>query len=156
MDVGFIFGLLAAIIIIGLLLAFGVQYIGDMNRLQCDSQTGQIVIDIREAIEKVRTFSQGSVVELKLLVPGCKDRICFVDPSNPEVENKGDKWVPDEFLISFVQSGGYNVLIINPDGTVDGESISNLAPYVNFCIESSKSLNIKNLGRRVEISLPEN
>jgi len=154
MNVGLLFGVIFASIVIGFVLFFGVTYIGDMNNVSCASQLGQQMTNLESAVRSTLSLSQGSSQELKILVPGCFQKICFVDPEDPE-KNPQQGWDPDRGVLSIVESQENNVIVYMPGGTVDAYRIDRFEPYVNFCITSTENVILKNTGREVQITLPE-
>ena len=155
MNVGLIFEIIFAIIVMGMLVVFGMQYFGAVIEVSCESHIGQEMINIEEAVDKVRTFSQGSAIELIVLVPNCVERVCFVDPQHPEVENKKGGWMTNDFISDLVSSNGHNVVLLKNDGSYDGYTVSKLKPLVNFCITSKEKTTVRNMGSMIEISLSD-
>lgn len=153
MDTSLVFGIIFASIVIGLLLFFGIRYIGDMSEMACKSQMGQQIITLENTVKATLSLSRGASQELRLLIPQCFKKICFVDPDHPE-ENTQEGWEPDTVATRMVVGEGDNVIIYHPDGVVEGKKINKLKPYVNFCIASSTDVIIRNAGALVEITLP--
>ncbi len=155
MNVGLIFGIIFAIIVMGMLIVFGMQNIGSVIEVSCESHIGQEMINIEKAVDKVRTFSQGSSIELIVLVPSCVERVCFVDPQHPEIENKKGGWMTNDFISDLVSSNGHNVVLLKDDGSYDGYTVSKLRPVENFCITTKEKTVLRNMGSRIEISLSD-
>ena len=153
MNVGLIFGIIFAAIVIILLLFFGFKYINEVMVLGCESQLGQQITNLKKAVGSTLALSEGASQELRMLIPRCVERVCFVDPKHPEF--KGEGWVPNEFTTKLVSRYGYNVVVIKSNGGVDGYKIDKLKPYVNFCLTSSDDVIIRNAGALVEIMPPE-
>lgn len=154
MNVGLIFGIIFAAIVIGLVAFFGISYIGDMGNVSCMSQVGQQITNLEAAVRTTLSLSQGSSEEIRLIVPGCLDKFCFVDPEHT-TDNPTDGWSPEDHVEIMVRNEDGNVVIYNPSGTVDTYKIDKVKPYVNFCIESSEELVLRNQGTFVEVALPE-
>lgn len=155
MDTGLVFGIIFAAIVITLLLVFGFDYINKLFSISCDSQTGQQMINLKNVVKSTLTLSQGSSQEIKMLIPSCVQKVCFVDPQHPEVDNSEWGWIPNDFLINMASRYNYNFIIIRNDGSIDGYEIEKLKPYVNFCLTSSRDVTIRNLGTLAEATLPE-
>ena len=155
MNVGLIFGIIFAIIVMGLLVVFGMRYFGEVMEVSCESHIGQEIINIEKAVDKVRTVSQGSAIELIVLVPSCVERVCFVDPEHPEIENKKGGWTTNDFISDLVSSNGHNVVLLKDDGSYDGYTVNKLRPLVNFCITSKEKTTVRNMGSSIEISLSD-
>ncbi len=155
MDVGLVFGIIFAAIVIILLLFFGFRYINEVMFLSCESQIGQQVINLEKGVESTLTLSMDASQKVKILVPNCIERFCFVDPNHPEIEYEEGGWIPSEFVTKFVSSYGYNVVIMKSNGEIDGHKIEKFRPYVNFCITSTREVILRNIGTLVEATLPE-
>ena len=155
MDTSLVFGIIFAAIVIGLLVFFGLKYINEMMLVTCESQIGQQITNLRNAVKSTLSLSRGSSQEFRLLFPGCANKICFVDVNHPEIENSGEGWVPTEFTTTLVSSNKYSFLVFKPDNRVEGYTIDKFKPYVNFCISSSRDVILRNTGTTVEITLPE-
>ena len=155
MNVGLVFGIIFAAIVIVLLLIFGGRYIQDIFVISCESQVGQRIVDIEKAVKSTYTLSQGSYQELRVMMPDCMEKVCFVDPDNPELDNPAGDWESSEFMTDLVSRYKYNVLMIRPSGGVDGYKIDKMKPYVNFCLTSTKTVILRNKGSLVDITLPE-
>lgn len=160
MEVGLIFGIIFAAIVMGLLIFFGFRYISDMISVTCESQVQQQAENLKNAARSTLALSKDSAQEFKIIIQSnCVSRMCFVDPDNPQVENKEWGWVPSEFLTKMVSSYKYNVVITRPDGTIDGYAIDKLVPSSNFCLTSTRDVTLRNAVRSgkafVEITIPE-
>lgn len=156
MEVGLIFGIIFAAIIMGLLIFFGFKYISDMISISCESQVQQQTENLKNAAKSTFSLSKDSAQEFKIIIQSnCVSRMCFVDPEHPEVQNMEWGWVPNEFLNKMVSSYKYDVIITRPDGAVDGYQIDNLKPSVNFCLTSTRDVTLRNVGKTVDVTLPE-
>lgn len=155
MNVGLIFGIIFATIVIILLLFFGFRYINEVMFLSCESQMGQQIVNLEKAVKSTLSLSMDASQKLKIIVPGCIEKFCFVDPRYPEITNTEGEWVPNEFITTFVSSYGYNIVIIKSNGEIDGHKIDKFRPYVNFCITSTNTITLRNTGTLVDATLPE-
>lgn len=154
MNVGLIFGIIFAVIVMGFLLFFGIQYFGEMTEAACKSQLGKQITDLENSVRSTLSLSQGSVQKLRLMVPSCYEKICFVDPEHPDRYPEGD-WDPEEHVKLIARDEGRNVVVYKSSGLVKGYTMDKLKAYVNFCVSSSKEVSLVNTGRQVEITLPE-
>lgn len=155
MNVGLIFGIIFATIVMGLVLFFGFKYIGEVMDISCESQLNQQVIEMEDSVEAVLETSMGSQEEVSVMVPACAESICFVDPRHPGVENEQWKWVPDDYSVALIDRKGYNMLIMKSGTVEDGFQIEKMKPYVNFCIDRSREVILRNMGTFIEVTLPE-
>jgi hypothetical protein len=127
-----------------------------MFSISCESQTGQIMENLKNTVKSTLTLSKGSSRELKIILQSnCATKICFVDPQHPEIENKEGGWIPDEFSTYLVSRNKYNFLIFEKEGGIKGYTIEKMKPYVNFCITKTKEVIVRNTGTFAEITLPE-
>ncbi|MEE9323143.1 MAG: hypothetical protein V3U72_01230 [Candidatus Aenigmarchaeota archaeon] len=154
MNVGFVFGIILAIIIIGFLLFFGIKYIGEWSEMACESQMGQQITNLKNAVKSTLALSQGGSQELRITIPSCFEKICFVDPDHPEDYPPGG-WEPETHVRIIVVNEKNSVVICRPSGVVEGYKIDKFKPYVNFCMTSTKTVILRNTGTLVEITLPE-
>lgn len=155
MDVGLVFGIIFAAIVIILLVFFGFKYINEVMVLSCESQAGQQVKNLESVVKSTFALSKGGSQELRIIVPNCIERFCFADPDHPEIENVGGGWNPNEFVTNLVSRYRYNVILMKSNNAVDGYRIENFKPYVNFCLESSRNVIVRNQGAFVDVTLPE-
>jgi hypothetical protein len=153
MDVGLIFGIIFASILIGFLMFFGIKYIGEMQDMSCRSQLGQQIDSLKTSTKYVLSLSMGSSQSFTFMVPGCAKKVCFVNADSPE-ENKELDWDPQTVERMLVVNEKYNVLIYNPDGSISGHKLDKLRPLVNFCIRKTEDIRLKNIGTLVELSPP--
>jgi hypothetical protein len=116
---------------------------------------GQQMTNLRNVVKSTLTLSKGSSQEIRLLVPSCVKKVCFVDQEHPDLDNKEWGWVSTPLLINMVSRYGYNFIIIRNDGSIDGYAIEKFKPYVNFCLEASRDVTIRNIGTLAEATLPE-
>lgn len=154
MNVGLVFGIIFAAIVIGFLLFFGVRYFGDMSEAACESQMWQQIENLKNSVSSTLTLSKDSVQELRVIVPGCFEKICFVDPNHPEDYPEAG-WEPENHVRLIVTNEKSNVIIYKSSGVVKGHKIEKFRPYVNFCMTSTKTLTLQNTGKIVEITPPE-
>ena len=154
MDTGLVFGIIFAAIVMGLLLFFGFRYINDMMAAGCDSQAGQQVTNIRNVAKSVLTFSKGSTQSVKILMPACFSKMCFIDPGHPEVANVMAGWAPGDIENIMVSRYKYNIIAYRNGGGIDGYIVEKMKPDVNFCITSTGDITLKNAGTYVEIVSP--
>lgn len=155
MDVGLVFGIIFAAIVIGLLVFFGFKYINEMISISCESQTQQQIENLKNVIKSTLALSRDAVQEFKIIIQSnCAPKICFVNPDDSGAYAEGG-WVPNDFLTTMVSSYKYNVVIIKANGAIDGYKIEKFKPLVNFCITSTRDVMFRNSGKMVEITLPE-
>jgi hypothetical protein len=155
MDTALVFGIIFAAIVITLLLFFGFDYINKLFSISCESQIGQQMTNLKNVVKSTLTLSKDSSQTIKMLVPSCVQKVCFVDSEHPDLDNEEWGWTSNPFLINMVSSYGYNFIIFRNDGSIDGYAIEKFKPYVNFCLEASRDVTIRNIGTIAEATLPE-
>ena len=153
MNVGLVFGIIFAVIVIGFILFFGIKYMGEMSETACKSQAGQQISNLEKAVKSTLALSQGSSQELRVILPNCYEKMCFVDTEHPESYPEGG-WEPDERTKMMTYQEKKNVFLFKPNGVVEGWRIEKLKPHINFCMSSTKKVILRNTGSLVEIALP--
>jgi hypothetical protein len=149
MNVGLIFGIIFACVLIGLILVFGFGQIQTIINTSSEASFEKTVLDLKNSVKQVYSLSQGSVQEFDLIFPGDVKKICFVN--NPYQETS--TWKPDAIYTKLVESYGYNMFVITTGPK--GYKIENLSPSNNFCITKRTKLLLRNAGRYVDIEAGE-
>jgi len=153
MDVGILFGIILAIIVMGFVIFFGYRYVSDMTCIQGDSTTAQQIINLEKSVQDTFSLSMGSSKDFTLMVGACSGKVCFVDTANTE-SNPAGGWETNNVFDDLVTSEKLNILILDSKGNYkEGREIKNMKPAENFCISSAKKLLLTNKGRYVSISI---
>jgi len=150
MNVGLVFGIIFAAIMIGFLLFFGFKYINEMFSVNCDAILGDQLIKFREHVSKTFQLSLGASQEFAFIVPSCLEKVCFVDPESPH--NYGN-WQTNNVLTRMIEQNKYNLVVFYKDGTFRGYRAEHMKPDYNFCMSSKKTLMLKNDGSFVKVKL---
>ena len=100
MDVGLVFGIIFAVIVIGALFVYGFDLIGGFFCTGNDAQTLKAVKNLETSVKDIYTLSEGSTTPFKLYLPG-DSRICFINPDDPN-PNRARGWDPDSTLIELL------------------------------------------------------
>jgi hypothetical protein len=140
MNVGLIFGIIFAAVIIGFLLFFGFVYLNDMINANCEAMMGDQLIKLREQVGKTFRLSLGATQEFEIIIPSCVE-----DPSSY------GNWETSNAINIMVKSYGYNMIVFGKDQTFDGHKIDHLTAEYNFCIHSKETLLLKNDGSLVMV-----
>lgn len=162
MDTSMVFGIIFAIIVIGLVLAFGGQQIVS---LFCVGETAQVQREVRE-IERqvfdVYNMGTGTTKPYTINLPS-NVKLCFLDPQDYTPENYANPlydWSPQRILVEHIlnapESQYYqsNVWIeYSCTGEKAGRKTSYLRPEKNFCAVDNTRVYMENMGTYVEISL---
>ena len=137
MDTGLVFGIIFAIIIIGLLLVFGMEQIVNIFCITNTAQTNKAVKDMENAVDNVFNLGQGSAMPFQVSIPR-NARICFVDPDNPiRMNNWNPSTDPDMYRIIMyrINASRSNMWITYGCGTNRNEyRVSHLRVSENFCV----------------------
>jgi hypothetical protein len=144
MNVGLVFGIIFAAILIGFIFIFGFGQIQSILGFGQEASFDKTIDDFRNAVSQVYSLSQGSVQGFDFPFPESYDSVCFVgDP-----EQRTPTWEPDAVYTSLIEGYGYNVIVT---GTNKGYKIDNLSPTNNFCIASKTKVYLRNMGRYVDV-----
>ncbi|NIO22560.1 MAG: hypothetical protein GTN38_00850 [Candidatus Aenigmarchaeota archaeon] len=148
MNVGLVFGIIFAAIVIGFLLFFGFKYINEMFEVNCDAILGDQIIKLRDQVEKTFQLSLGSSQEFILNIPSCTEKMCFVDYDDP---SSYGNWETDNILTRMIIQNKYSLIVFDRDKNFEGYEIERLKPNYNFCVSSRKTLLLKNEGSFVNV-----
>jgi hypothetical protein len=152
MNVGLLFGIIFAIIVLGFVMFFGYDYISKFLGISGEASLVQQILTLEGEVKDVFNLAMGSTKEFRITIPSNVGRVCFVNPENPE-SNPSGGWEMNVILTKMITSYQYNVLILDREGRFDdGKKIDHLIPNQNFCISSGKRLLLKNEGKFVSIS----
>jgi len=157
MEVGMVFGLVFAVIVMGAIFLFGT---GTFEKMICAgdvAQTTKALKDLETVVDKVQVLDEGSRQTFRMRLP-VNSKICFVDPDDPEPNLIGD-WYPksDALIEEEIQSSRYNVWIDYSCGEGDrGYRMKYLITAEpgkpgNFCAESGDTVLLINRGIEVSV-----
>jgi len=155
MDVGLVFGIIFAIILIGAVFVYGFDLIKGFFCTGSDAQTLKAVKDLEVSVKDLYALSEGSTLPFKLHLPG-DAKICFINPDDlsPNIP-KG--WNPDSTLMELLNTSGTSFyrsnLWIEKCSEKIGYKIPHLLPAYNFCATQGDELFLENKGYWVEVSL---
>jgi hypothetical protein len=157
MQVGAIFGIIFAIIVMVFLLGGGVSMLQDMFCLGSIAQVNSAVQEFERMAKHIRDSGLDSRNVYRLSLPGGA-RICFIDPEDPGPNFLGE-WNPDPSLHieDEIMAKGYTLWIEYNCGSasMDGKA----SPYIyeegNFCAESGDRVMLTNKGVDVLVEMYE-
>ena len=155
MNTGMVFGIIFAILVIGMLFVFGIDQIANIFCVSNVAQTNKAVSDLENAVENVFNLAEGSAMPFKVSIPRNAE-ICFVNYSNPVPMNT---WNPDPDMYNIISNritaNRFNIWIKYGCGTSDtGSKISYLRVSENFCAGLGTDLYLENKGYHVAIERP--
>ncbi len=143
-----VFGFVFAIIVIGFLLAGGLPMIQGILSAGEAATHNKNIEEFKKAVEGVYFTTTGSTDVFTAKVTGGIERICFLNPQNPQNNPRGD-WFAEQVVQDLIQNKSYSLFVINQDGSGKGEVIERLSPDENFCIKTDRELLLVNKGRSV-------
>jgi hypothetical protein len=156
MSVGMIFGIIFAILVMGMLLVFGSDVIVIIFCMGSDAQTQKTIQNLQTFVDDLYLLPSGSGDYFTLNIP--KDsKLCFVNTSYPEPVFYPDPlktWDPDRVYQRIIKDEGYNIWYHHCSGQSGGK-IDHL--YIgsgnskNFCARPGMKLYLENVGRWVAI-----
>jgi len=154
MDTTLVFGIIFAIIVIGLLFVFGIEQIGGIFCLGNTAQVDKAVKDLENAVEGVYNLADGSALPFKVAISR-NARICLINHSNTVPMNN---WNPHPDLYESINYTMYtkrqNVWIEYGCGPDSGYRIRYLRISENFCVGGGTELYLENKGYYVTIERP--
>ena len=160
MQVGAVFGLIMAIIVMGFVLVFGTGLFEDMMCIGNVGQTNKAVKSLESVIDSVQALDEGSSDTFRVSIP-TNAVVCFVDPDDPRPSIVGG-WMPDPELYPVIkeniETGSYNMWIeyncgsgTNPGYVVDRMVRPQPGQAGNFCVRAGDTLLLTNVGVHVRV-----
>ncbi len=149
MNVGLVFGIIFAIIVMGFLLFFGYSRIIEILELNEDVLIKKQMTDLEKTADRVFEMSMGTTQDFDFKFYKTINNVCFIDPENPD-SNQAMGWELDDYLKKLIDDGKYNMIIFIND-MPDGNNITHVLPLENFCIDKPGKLWLENKGTYVDI-----
>ena len=152
MNIGMVFGIIFAIIVVGFVFAFAVPLMMDTGCNQEQLQLASALNDLDSKISAFYLHSEGSMTDHTLNIPG-NVKICFINPDYPD--NPSENLVFDPAVKTIISDSGkrFNVWYTYCDGE-NGEKIDYLfiEPGQGFCIQGTDKIWLENKGNLVKVS----
>jgi len=148
MNIGMVFAIIFAVIVLGFVIVFGWQQIVNIMCLGNEAQTGKAIKDLETSAQSLYGKALGSSSVFKLAIPG-DSKFCFINSSNPR-SNPGGGWRPDPVIERMIENNGYNLWYSHCSGQ-SGYEINHLLVSENFCVRSGAELYLENIGSGVSI-----
>jgi len=150
MNVGMVFAIIFAVIVMGVVLIFGSQQIVNIICLGNEAQTGKAIKDLETSVKNLYGQAQGSTNVFDLNLPS-DSRFCFINSSDPSARPGAD-WNPDPVIQTMIKNNGYNLWYSHCTGK-SGYVINHLMipSNKNFCVKSGSELYLENKGFWVSI-----
>jgi hypothetical protein len=78
MNIGLIFGMVVAIMLMGMIIVFGYQQITNMQNLQEQAEIKKAIEGLQTAVERVYSLSSETSEPFTLSFPGVVSKVCFM------------------------------------------------------------------------------
>ncbi|MBL7160864.1 MAG: hypothetical protein ISS93_03385 [Candidatus Aenigmarchaeota archaeon] len=161
MNVGMAFAVIFTLIIIGFVLAVGMEQIQSFFCIGSDAQANKAVKDIEKVVEEVFLLAKGSGKTYHVAIPsGVK--ICFINRKNPDPHPYTDRsltWDPDPIILEHFlrnpnspQYGSNTWIYYCGKELGEGYKIKYLSPSKSFCVTTGRDLYIEQAGSSADIS----
>jgi len=154
MGIGMVFGIIFAIVVMGMILVFGTDAIISIFCMGSDAQTQKTIKNLQTMVDDLYVLPSGSGDYFTLNLP--KDsKLCFVNTTHPGPVFYPDPlktWDPDVVYQRIITEEGYNIWYHHCGGQ-SGGTIDNLYinPDKNFCAKPGMKIYLENVGRWVAI-----
>jgi hypothetical protein len=156
MQVGAVFGLIFALIVMAFVIYFGSTQLVNIMCLGNVGQTNNVVKNLENLVDDIQASGEGSSDTFRMSIPS-NAKVCFLDPSDPSCSLAGDWWPDPEFypiIETKIQTGGYNVWIeYNCGSSDDGYRMDYAVTDSNFCASSGDTLLLTNIGIEVRVEM---
>ena len=150
MNIGLVFGIIFAIIVMGFVVVFAAPQIMNMFAAQEDLKLSSTLNSLENHINDVYFLSEHSMVEFILDIPQ-SILFCFVDYSDPGSQTS--TWQrPDITIQSMINNQMYNVWYFKSNSQ-SGRSIEHLFVDSSFCVRAGTKLYLENKGTHVDVSV---
>ncbi len=160
MQVGAVFGIIFALIVMAFVLYFGSAQIMNIICLGNVGQTNKVIRDLENMVDDIQASGEGSSDTFRMGTPSSA-RLCFVDPDDPSRSITGG-WLPDPdlFIEEEIRTNGYNAWIeYNCGSSVNGYRMDYIVlkgpsdpdRNYNFCADSGDTLLLTNIGIEVRL-----
>ena len=152
MNVGLVFALLAALILIAFLLVFGLGAIGGIFNVNEQAQVQKVVSDLEGVVKELYYRSPGNSVVTELGMPQGTS-ICFVNSSESNVwPERWKTWNPSQDIKSILDANDYNIWYFYSTGN-SGYRIEHLEVPESFCTIAGTEVYLENRGTYVSAEM---
>jgi hypothetical protein len=150
MQVGAVFGIIFALIIMAFVLYFGADQIANIMCLGNTGQTTKTVHNLESLVDEIQAAGEGSSDTFRMNIPD-NAKVCFINPSDPSPSIIGD-WLPDPSIEEIIRFEGFNAWIFYNCGKSDrGQKMDFIVTDRNFCAHSGDTLLLTNIGIQVKV-----
>ncbi len=162
MQVGMVFALIFAVILIGFVLAIGVPQLGALTSVGSQAQVQKAIHDIEDVVDNVYwNGAYGSSDILELALPS-GTRVCFIDTDNPSTASymeEWKRWKSDPAINAIIQAeeNRFNLWYFYGSDQ-NGYKVSHMKLDVNsdnFCAIGGVGIYFENKRDHVAVSLME-
>jgi hypothetical protein len=154
MGVGMVFGIIFAIVVIGMIMIFGSDAINSIFCMGNDAQMQKTIKNMQNFVDELYTHPSGSGDYFIVNIPG-GFWLCFMNSTNPSpvfYPEQHKTWNPDRVYQRIIKDEGYSIWYNKCSGESGGK-INHffISPEKNFCVKSGTELYFENMGRWVTI-----
>lgn len=154
MNVDFVFGIIFALIVIGLLLFFGFEQITKIIGINKDVLLKEQMTNLEKTADKVFEMSMGSTQDFDFKFYDVLEKVCFINTDDPS-PNPGEDWDPTPFLVNITDRYHPNMIVFEKVAAglakPDWYNISHISPDQSFCMVFEGKLWLENKGTYVNI-----
>ncbi len=152
MAVGPVFGIIFALIALGMFLVFGFQQVVSIFSFGDDATLKKVVQDLTNRVDDVYNLAEGSSKIFTAVVPR-GSKVCFLNVSKAADPAAFDNWKPDfetkyKLTHSEAPEFGSNLWIEHNDQNT-GFKITHLVSKNNFCLVKTMDVYLTNMGTTV-------
>ena len=152
MNVGMVFAMIFAIIVIMLFFIYGFDAIQNFTCVGNEAKVSKSLNDLKSVVDDLYLQAEGSSNEFRLNLPADAE-FCFVNPASPE-RNPTGGWTEDDVIINYIRNEyangvGYTLYYAHCSGK-DFYELKRIQPASNFCIQSGR-LYLENQGFYVSV-----
>jgi hypothetical protein len=152
MNIGMIFALLGALILIAFLLVFGLGAIAGLFNVNEQAQVQKVVSDLEGVVEELYYRAPGNSVLTELRMPQGTS-VCFVNSSERKVyPERWKTWDPSQDIKYILKSHDFNIWYFWSTGN-EPYNIEHLEVEESFCTIPGVEVYLENRGTYVSAEL---
>ncbi|MBU0953765.1 MAG: hypothetical protein KKA90_05120 [Nanoarchaeota archaeon] len=152
MNVGPVFGIIFALIALGLLLVFGFDQVMTIFSFNDEATILRQVESLEKSVADVYNLAEGSSKEFIVVIPK-NTKFCFLNVSEPTKPSVIDGWLPGTITRYHLETPtdplyGSNVWT-DVNDVENGYKIGHLVSKINFCFTGKATAYLTNIGPAV-------
>ena len=126
MNVGMVFAVIFAVVVVGLVLVFGMEQIINIFCFGSDAQAMSAIKNLENEVDNLYVLAEGASKRYDLGIPADAE-FCFIDPSKADQANILKGWEPDPVFVSLIRENSYNIWYTSCSGK-NGYKVPYLLP----------------------------